>query len=85
MAIHIVVSITKKIAWYILILFACLVGFTHALVSMYVHRSCVDGSCTDADDTSKGPIKFSRVLETTFFFMVRVIIIHAIGINIAEE
>ncbi|KAK3824677.1 MAG: armadillo-type protein [Benniella sp.] len=70
-AIHIVVSITKKTAWYILILFPFLVGFTNALLSIYdqANRSCEDGSCTDTDDPSEGSIKFSQEQASIIIFL----------------
>ncbi|KAF9344391.1 hypothetical protein BGX34_005737 [Mortierella sp. NVP85] len=75
-AVNIIVNITKKIIWFLLIFAVFLMSFTHAL--LYVlhtrrYRPCKDGQpddpCKGGDYPSKYPTNFFEALSTTYFFM----------------
>ncbi|KAK3824542.1 MAG: hypothetical protein J3Q66DRAFT_419173 [Benniella sp.] len=75
-AVNIIINITKKIIWFLLIFAVFLMGFTHAL--LYVlhtrrYRPCnereADGSCKDTDYPSKYPTDFFEAFTTTYFFI----------------
>ncbi|KAF9347930.1 hypothetical protein BGX34_002796 [Mortierella sp. NVP85] len=75
-AVNIIVNITKKIIWFLLIFAVFLMSFTHAL--LYVlhtrrYRPCKDGQpddpCKGGDYPTKYPADFFEALSTTYFFM----------------
>ncbi|KAK3824675.1 MAG: hypothetical protein J3Q66DRAFT_419306 [Benniella sp.] len=75
-AVNIIVNITKKIIWFLLIFAVFLMSFTHAL--LYVlhtrrYKPCKAGEpddpCKGTDYPTKYPSDFFEALSTTYFFM----------------
>ncbi|KAK3824536.1 MAG: hypothetical protein J3Q66DRAFT_435804 [Benniella sp.] len=75
-AVNIIINITKKIIWFLIIFAVFLISYTHAL--LYVlhtrrYRKCdkdaPNDPCKDTDYPSKYPIDFFEAMSTTYFFL----------------